>query len=84
MRENRTYGSEGGGIGYSTDPSYPYNVSTRGTYTLTTYQEFLDGWVAHGFSRGGRELRRRIRVPHLAKRWATHQRKPVESALTEH
>ncbi len=24
MRENRTYGSEGGGTGYSTGPSYPY------------------------------------------------------------
>jgi hypothetical protein len=24
MRENRTSGSEGGGAGYSTGPSYPY------------------------------------------------------------
>lgn len=26
MRENRTYGSEGGGTGNSTGPSYPYLV----------------------------------------------------------
>jgi len=25
VRENRTHGSEGGGTGYSTDPSYPYH-----------------------------------------------------------
>jgi len=24
VRENRTHGSEGGGAGYSTGPSYPY------------------------------------------------------------
>jgi hypothetical protein len=27
MRENRLYGSEGGGTGYSTGPSYPYRES---------------------------------------------------------
>ena len=26
MRENRPYGSEGGGTGYTTGPSYPYLV----------------------------------------------------------
>ena len=31
MRENRTYGSEGGGAGNSTGPSYPYHPTERGT-----------------------------------------------------
>jgi hypothetical protein len=32
MRENRTYGSEGGGGGKSTVPSYPYHQKEQGGF----------------------------------------------------
>ena len=37
MRENRTYGSEGGGAGNSTGSSYPYPRADAGRYPRRAY-----------------------------------------------
>ena len=49
-----------------------WNIRSQCTVTAGS-----TGWVAHGFSRGGREFRRRIRVPVQPKDWEVtdHQRK---------
>ncbi len=41
MRENRTYGSEGGAIGNSTDRSYPYKCVVRPPKAERTLNQYL-------------------------------------------